>query len=576
MKLSFEQENYVNAMGNTVLLACPGSGKTFAVAEKAKKQMSSWEKAHSGIAVLSFTNVAINEIIEIVQEEHSISYPHYFGTVDSFIDDIFLRYAGLFLPTPKRPRIVFDYIEGIYDYWRTDCYKKGCIEDISSFRWTIDGKTYHRNTLVECPKNKNGRRPCDDYKNILFQRGVFYQSDIPILCYRLLKKHPEIISALVKRYPKIIVDEAQDTSREQMAFFDMLCENGLSSLDLVGDPDQAIYEWRNATSECLIEKTHTAGWDTMYLTENRRSSQKICDATSPFSVSSKSHGPNKAVGHDKAYHQMPQLFVVSSMKAEDTIENMFIQKCVQLGIKPENTAILTRGKVYSDQDIKQLWKSREISLFARSAFEWSYGSRKRAYKLCEEALFMMYIDTVINESISIEQTIEDHIPYPLWKKTVLSVLFSISSADTPLKDWVASLRECLINICIPLPIREGHTIDKIIRIKKRDKNHPDFLHKPLKCYFISKEVDTYVRSSIHGVKGESFDAILLLALSTKGNTITNQLLCSGVLNCEMMRTAYVAMTRPRKYLAVAITKPCNDSILSNRFPQSNWEYVYID
>ena len=86
-----------------------------------------------------------------------------------------------------------------------------------------------------------------------------------------------------------------------------------------------------------------------------------------------------------------------------------------------------------------------------------------------------------------------------------------------------------------------------------------------------------MRSSIHGVKGETYDAVLLLALKAKGNrTITSELLCTGELDCETMRIAYVAMTRPRKYLAVAIAKPSNTIVLNARFPQAQWEYVFVD
>ena len=90
-----------------------------------------------------------------------------------------------------------------------------------------------------------------------------------------------------------------------------------------------------------------------------------------------------------------------------------------------------------------------------------------------------------------------------------------------------------------------------------------------------KIVDSYVRSSIHGVKGETFDAVLLCATKCKGNTITRSLLCSGKLDSEMMRTAYVAMTRPRKYLAIAMIMPKRQMDLKERFPQTKWEYIYV-
>ena len=51
---------------------------------------------------------------------------------------------------------------------------------------------------------------------------------------------------------------------------------------------------------------------------------------------------------------------------------------MQIGISPKNVAVLTRGRIYSDTDIKGLWKSAEIELCAKAAYEWKYGSRKKS------------------------------------------------------------------------------------------------------------------------------------------------------------------------------------------------------
>ena len=576
MSLSKQQEAYVNAEGNIVLCACPGSGKTFAVSEKVKRYLQGWNKAHCGIAVLSFTNVAIDEIKATIQKEHHISYPHFFGTVDSFIDEIFLRYACSFSPQPKRPYITFEYIDGINAYWRRDCLQNGCKDDIVSFRWTIDAKTYRGQNLVECRPNARGGRPCDQYKRSLAQMGIFFQNDIPTLCYRMLSKHPDIATAIARRYPIIIIDEAQDTSREQIAFFDLLCEHGAESLDLVGDPDQAIYEWRNATPECFVEKMTANGWKTLYLTENRRSSQKICNATAAFSRMLEGKEPNIAVGKSKDCALRPKLYLLSDEKALDRVRELFLQDCIQFGIAEKDIAILTRGRIHSENTIKNLWKSSEVQLFARASYEWKYGRRKRAFSLCEEALYLMCIDDPEKRVVPIEQEVEKHVPYQEWKKAVLTVLCGLKSADTVLGEWISELKTFLQSVSLPVTYREGHEINSVIKIKNTDKEQPDFKTKPLKLFFQSKETNTYVRSSIHGVKGETYDAILLLATNIKGNTITRSLLCSGKLDCEMMRTAYVAMTRPKKYLAVAILKPKKTAILDSRFPQITWEYEFVE
>ena len=57
-----EQLKFLNSQGRVVLCACPGSGKTFLVATKLMNYIKDWNFFHQGIAVLSFTNVASDEI----------------------------------------------------------------------------------------------------------------------------------------------------------------------------------------------------------------------------------------------------------------------------------------------------------------------------------------------------------------------------------------------------------------------------------------------------------------------------------------------------------------------------------
>ena len=576
MSLSEQQAAYVNATGNTVLCACPGSGKTFAVVEKAKKLMREWDKSHCGIAVLSFTNVAIDEIKKAILTEQGIAYPHYFGTVDSFIDDVFLRYAGSFFASPRRPHIIFEH-DTTHFQWRPECYSKGCVSDIVSFHWNANLELLHSKRKVSCPPDRDKLTPCYRYKKQLLQKGIVYQIDVPMLCTRVLQKHPQIAQAIAKRYPVIIIDEAQDTSKEQMAFFDLLRMHGVRSIDLIGDPDQSIYEWRNATPECFVQKMTDEDWNTLYLTENRRSSQLICNATAAFSKTLEGKAPTTAVGDCMEYPQKPQLLLLAAGKTEADALAQFREKCGQLGIPDETVAILTRKAIYTERKVKGLWKSQEVKLFANAAYEWLYGSRKQAFSYCEQALYLMCVDDLDNQQKPIEQEIEKQIAYQEWRKGVLTILIGLPSANIALSEWITGLKSLLQGIQLPLTFREKHSINDVIKIKKSDNEQPDFQSKPLKRYFQQKDTASVVRSSIHGVKGETYDAVLMLALQEKGTrTLTRELLCTGELNCETMRIAYVAMTWPRKYLAVAIAKPSNTDTLRARFPQEQWEYVYVD
>lgn len=105
-----EQVEFLESSGKVVLHACPGSGKTTIVARKLANYLQCWNRPHQGIAVLSFTNVASDEIrhqaTEMLPEGYCVDDPHFIGTLDSFIDNfIFLRFGYLLQKKPKRPVI---------------------------------------------------------------------------------------------------------------------------------------------------------------------------------------------------------------------------------------------------------------------------------------------------------------------------------------------------------------------------------------------------------------------------------------------------------------------------------------
>lgn len=77
------------------------------------------------------------------------------------------------------------------------------------------------------------------------------------------------------------------------------------------------------------------------------------------------------------------------------------------------------------------------------------------------------------------------------------------------------------------------------------------------------------------MKGESYDAVLIYVKSRIGSTITPKLLMEGPLNQELMRLAYVAMTRPRRLLMLAM--PDTKGIRNcGRFSEKLWEYKTLE
>lgn len=199
---------------------------------------------------------------------------------------------------------------------------------IAEIYYGVDKKFYKGNKQVTCDRRNARALPCQQYKKMLLNKGIVFQNETALFAYQLLKKYPEVAAAIAERFPIIIIDEVQDTSVNQMAVFDLLSDSGIKSMFLVGDPDQSIYEWRNANPECFIQKLEDSRWKTIELTGN-----------------------------------------------------------------------LTRGRIYLDTDISDLWKSKEIELYAKAAYEWKCGARKNAYKEAEKASFSMIFNEDVDDYV---------------------------------------------------------------------------------------------------------------------------------------------------------------------------------
>lgn len=580
MELTEEQQIFLNTEGRIVLCAVPGSGKTFIVAKKLINYLKEWKYLHRGIAALSFTNVASDEIkrqiAESTQGNSEIRYPHFVGTLDSFINNfILLRFGYLMLKEKRtRPVIIHENFEQLaFSSRDAKCHKQMCTKHPEWFHWSSTG-LQKNGKHIDCDVSP---KPCITYKKALLNRGMVIQREVPSLSLLLLKKYPQIADELAYRFPVIIVDEAQDTSREQMEILNCIAQAGVQTMVLVGDPDQSLYEWRDATPEYFTNKMHDENWTCMYLSANFRSSQLICNAVQPFSSILDGKTPAVAKGESASYPKKPVLFRVSKDKSKEDIICAFLNLCRENGIiiSSKNIAVLTRGKIHSDI-ISDIWKTPETELLAKATFCWHCSNRKEAYLLCEKAIYSIEIGNVTGltheEVISVAEAKFTPVE---WKAKIIGLLKVLPQPTLSIADWKTQILSTIaeqIDSGIIKPY-DDRSVSDIIKIKSRDKKHPDFLQNKIIEYFEKRSETDITVSSVHGVKGETFDAILLIVDSTTGaNTLTPTVLNTGDLNSELIRIAYVAMTRPRKLLVVSIPKTSKEL---SRFPTELWDYQEI-
>lgn len=93
----------------------------------------------------------------------------------------------------------------------------------------------------------------------------------------LLEGEPRLTAALARRFPQILVDEAQDVGSFEGEILDLLSAAG-STISLVGDFHQSIYGFNFATGEYLRTFSKRCEVVKLPLTENRRSMPCIVSA----------------------------------------------------------------------------------------------------------------------------------------------------------------------------------------------------------------------------------------------------------------------------------------------------------
>ncbi|GAB1452406.1 hypothetical protein MASR2M47_24620 [Draconibacterium sp.] len=402
--LSDEQNVYLQTSGKVILNACPGSGKTTTVAHKIYALIQNWDNsfsANAGIACLSFTNVAKNEIAEKFREINgfSLPYPHLISTIDSFVNTyITLPFAHKVNDIGKRYRIIDDigYLDRIFQSnWQLMKTFKSHLFAFppSKIDYTIN------NSYSWDGHDKSGDAEFVKYaktiKTMQIKLGLLKTSDSAFFAYHILKKYPRIGKYLAAKFPYLIIDEAQDTSEIQHSILEMLYKEGLKNIDLVGDPYQCLYQWRDASPELFLQKfDDTVNWKGIYLTENRRSTKKIIDV---FSVLRRNTDKAIVPVIDTAADLPLHIIKYDSANHADAV-GKYEKLCVENGFTSNN--ILVRGNTLKNSLLGREtnyspWNDSLPYLLIESKIHLQSNEIKEAVKKSDELLSDFFLQTFL-------------------------------------------------------------------------------------------------------------------------------------------------------------------------------------
>lgn len=532
-----------NKHGLFVVKAAPGSGKTSTITKKAMDIIEDWD-SRGGLALLSFTNIAVDEMKEafkLFDSSFEIQYPHFIGTLDSFINNyIFLPFGHLEMKCNCRPKL----IGKPFNNWVRPFYAQQQFTEITR---NLDGD------WVKVPGSKlehnwKSKPQLIIEKKKLIREGYANRADAHYYALKVLENHKNILNLLIKRFPYIILDEAQDTSDIQMQILNKLTENGLKNLILVGDPEQAIYEWNDANPMLFENKYREWKSDSIELNENFRCSSSICEFISKFS-----HTNFVSKNENNLLELEPQFKTYNNEQDIKNIIEEFKQYCDSIDIPQDDVsrAILFRGQNFANHfktgglySIFEIFKGNELEpTFTRfvvlGKYLWDLGHVKEGFKLLEKAFLTLtenvyFVSNELISSVIEEKGLLNH------RKDILKFIHELPTAkpNDDINNWIDVINS---------------NFDWRIKLKNITDTKFQGLFKDIQLNLEYSNDDNHY-GTIHSVKGKSFRDVLLILKEKPPNAKKYGKLFEqyNLLKEEELRIPYVAMTRAKEILWIAI------------------------
>ncbi|KAA3620529.1 MAG: ATP-dependent helicase [Flavobacterium sp.] len=546
-----ERQEYLKTRGKIVLNACPGSGKTTTIAYKLIQLIEESNRDfgdYAGIICLSFTNVAKDEINEKfkVFTGKLLSFPNDVSTIDSFIYSYITKpFVHLIDPTLSKVQIVDesdvidDILRGNYQLLRRHSkylfkYKPSSVE------FKVDGTTF--STI-----GGDGKQAYFDYCNAVktqqLSLGLLKSSDSEYFALQILNSFPRIGEWLAMRFPYLIIDEAQDTSEIQHAIFDKLIELGLKNIEFVGDPYQSLYEFRDARPDLFYAKyKDKENWNCLELMSCRRSSQTIINTYQKLRLETEKEISSTAkIKNEKEVHVL---------RYNEGEEIKCVEKYIELIQDYKNCQVVVRGKkmqkLISGEGISNInpWKSSIPYYFIRAINCYHKNDIKSAVNILRVIVPEIeepHITKLESRARIIELRSDSQ-----YNAQIMEVLKGAPSFENTLEVWT-SLSEAYIKKMFSL----NHDIDFAIKKGQWTKQYKVIISDLFDFKDRSLRIPV---STIHQVKGKTFDSILIiLSPTSQGQNISlSDYGTPEQFPGEKKRMIYVAMSRPVELIAIGV------------------------
>ncbi len=335
--------------GPLLILAGAGSGKTTVLVSRTGRLISDQIATASEICVLTFTNKSARELkhrvanrvgprakglwagtfhsfgLQLLRKNHKLAgLPAQFGILDQSDSQAVLKDAMKNIRNTTKEKFDTDKLLNLINLLRAGrTLPVGYLEE------------YHEMAIVLKPI----------YEKELLKLGVTDFEGLLLEPLRLFEKDPMVLEKVQNQFKQIMVDEFQDTNKEQMKLIEAISKSHLN-LSVVGDDDQSIYGWRGAEIKNILDfPKQFKICEVIKLERNYRSSSVILDlGNAVIQKNTNRHGKilksEKKINPD---HIKPELFVLENEDEEADFVCREILTLKQKDFKYKDIAVLYRS-----------------------------------------------------------------------------------------------------------------------------------------------------------------------------------------------------------------------------------------
>lgn len=525
--LNCEQTAAIEEDGSVFLVACPGSGKTRALTYKIADELSKLTSEKRWIVAITYTNRAADEIHERIERLGVDTSNLWIGTIHSFCLEWILKPYAIYHDALKHGFRVINshdteqiltelcapYRNARITYW--DC----------GYYYTSKGR------VLSCPvaaKHATVQAILNRYEERLKQQHQLDFEMILRYAYELTVAHPIISTLLGSIFSCILIDEYQDTKEIQYAIVASILKasGGKCRTFIVGDPNQAIYGSLGGYAATAAQFSAMAGVQLKEreLARNYRSSERIIEYFGNYSLSDTEIVP--AAEH-KDY---PSLVSFDATTTRDNLEaelaRLIRYNIETLGIPPHEVCVLGPQWLHLASMTRRLvtampeyaFDGPGMVPFARDIDNFWYKLSKIILTRASPIMYVRRLRWAGDILAALEGAGLD--TSKLSRKSLLRECNSIMIATT---DGLTHLEEFFDTLFLRLGV-DFHSVPVLQehyqaffessreRIERLQSDGAEFIGDIATFRKVFEQRTGITISTIHGVKGTEFDAVIAYAL----------------------------------------------------------------